>query len=150
LKVLHKLIHKVETDIEGFSFNTSVSAFMIAVNELTDLKCHNREILEALTILLSPFAPHLAEELWEALGHEESISGATFPTYVEAYTVEDTCEYPVSFNGKMRFKISLSKSLSPKEVEAAALADPNCEKYLAGAPIKKIIVVPGKIINIVY
>ena len=150
LKVLHKLIHKVETDIEGFSFNTSVSAFMIAVNELTDLKCHNREILESLTILLSPFAPHLAEELWEALGHEESISGATFPTYVEAYTVEDTCEYPVSFNGKMRFKISLSKSLSPKEVEAAALADPNCEKYLAGAPIKKIIVVPGKIINIVY
>ena len=150
LKVLHKLIHKVETDIEGFSFNTSVSAFMIAVNELTDLKCHNREILEALTILLSPFAPHLAEELWEALGHVESISGATFPTYVEAYTVEDTCEYPVSFNGKMRFKISLSKSLSSKEVEAAALADPNCEKYLAGAPIKKIIVVPGKIINIVY
>lgn len=150
LKVLHKLIHKVETDIESFSFNTSVSAFMIAVNELTDLKCHNREILEALTILLSPFAPHLAEELWEALGHQESISGATFPTYVEAYTVEDTCEYPVSFNGKMRFKLSLSKSLSPKEVEAAALADPNCEKYLAGAPIKKIIVVPGKIINIVY
>ena len=150
LKVLHKLIHKVETDIENFSFNTSVSAFMIAVNELTDLQCHQREILEPLTILLSPFAPHLAEELWEALGHSESISSATFPTYVEAYTVEDTCEYPVSFNGKMRFKLTLSKSLTPKEVEALALADPNCEKYLAGAPVKKVIVVPAKIINIVY
>lgn len=149
LKVLHKLIKKVQTDIESFSFNTSVSAFMIAVNELSDLKCCSKEILEQLIVLLSPFAPHISEELWEALGHNESISFASYPEYVEAYTVEDTFEYPVSFNGKMRFKLTLSKSLSPKEVEAAVLADENTAKYLAGAAVKKVIVVPSKIINIV-
>ncbi len=149
LKVLHKLIRKVQSDIESFSFNTSVSAFMIAVNELSDLKCCSKEVLENLVILLSPFAPHISEELWEALGHEQSISFASYPEYVEAYTVEDSFEYPVSFNGKMRFKLNLSKSLTPKEVEAAVLADENTAKYLAGAPVKKVIVVPSKIINIV-
>ena len=149
LKVLHKLIKKVQTDIESFSFNTSVSAFMIAINELSDLKCCSKEVLEQVVILLSPFAPHISEELWEALGHTESVTFASYPEYVEAYTVEDSFEYPVSFNGKMRFKINLSKSLSPKEVEAAVLADDNTAKYLAGAAVKKIIVVPSKIINIV-
>ncbi|MBQ2244131.1 MAG: leucine--tRNA ligase [Bacteroidales bacterium] len=149
LKVLHKLIKKVQTDIESFSFNTSVSAFMIAINELSELKCCSKEVLEQVVILLSPFAPHISEELWEALGHTESVTFASYPEYVEAYTVEDSFEYPVSFNGKMRFKINLSKSLSPKEVEAAVLADENTAKYLAGGNVKKVIVVPSKIINIV-
>ena len=121
---------------------------MIAVNELGELKCNKRAILEPMTIVLSPFAPHIAEELWHYLGHEDSITYASFPEYVEAYTVEDSVEYPVSFNGKMRFKITLAKSLSPKEVEAAVLADANTSRYLNGAP-KKVIVVPGKIVNIV-
>jgi leucyl-tRNA synthetase len=150
LKVLHRLIYKVQSDIETFSFNTSVSAFMIAVNELSDLKCDSREILEQLVVLLSPFAPHISEELWEALGHGKSVSFASFPKYEESFTVENLFEYPVSFNGKMRFKISLSKSLSSKEVEAIILADSNTIKYLAGARVKKVIVVPSKIINIVY
>lgn len=149
LKVLHRLIAKVEADIEEFSFNTSVSAFMIAVNELTELGCTSRAVLEPLAVLLSPFAPHISEEVWEALGHRESISFAAFPEYVEAYTVEDECEYPVSFNGKVRFRLTLSKSLSPKEVEAIALASPECARYLNGAAVRKVIVVPGKIINIV-
>lgn len=149
MKVLHKLIKKVQTDIEAFSFNTSVSAFMIAINELSELKCCSKEVLEQIVILLSPFAPHISEELWEALGHQESVTFASFPKYVEAYTVEDTFDYPVSFNGKMRFKLTLSKSLSPKEVEAAVLADDNTAKYLAGGSVKKVIVVPSKIINIV-
>ena len=150
LKALHKLIGKAQTDIEGFSFNTTVSAFMIAVNELSELKCNKREILEPLDIVLSPFAPHIAEELWNRLGHNESISFATFPEYVESYTREDSFEYPVSFNGKMRFKITLSKSLSREEVEAAVRADENTARYLAGGSIKKVIVVPGKIVNIVF
>ncbi len=149
LKALHKLIKKVGDDIEAFSFNTSVSAFMIALNELQDLKSHNKEILESVLVLLSPFAPHITEELWSILGNKESIAFAKFPEYVEAYTVENTFEYPVSFNGKMRFKLELSKSLTPKEVEEAVRANENTEKYLAGNAIKKVIVVPSKIINIV-
>ena len=149
LKALHKLINKVGTDIENFSFNTSVSAFMIALNELQDLKCCKREILEPLVILLSPFAPHISEELWSLLGHTESVSTASFPEYVEAYTVENTFEYPVSFNGKMRFKMELPKSLSPKEVEEAVRANENTAKYVGENGIKKVIVVPGKIINVV-
>ncbi len=149
LKVLHKLIKKVGNDIEAFSFNTSVSAFMIALNELQDLKSHNKEILENIIILLSPFAPHITEELWSILGHTESISFAKFPEYVEAYTIENTFEYPVSFNGKMRFKLELSKSLSAKEVEEAVRANENTAKYLGDKAIKKIIVVPSKIINVV-
>ena len=149
LKALHKLINKVGTDIENFSFNTSVSAFMIALNELNDLKCNKREILEQIVILLSPFAPHITEELWSLLGHKESVSTAEFPEYVEAYTVENTFEYPVSFNGKMRFKMELSKSLSPKEVEQAVRENENTAKYVGENGIKKVIVVPGKIINVV-
>ena len=149
LKALHKLIKKVGDDIEAFSFNTSVSAFMIALNELQDLKSHNKSILESVIILLSPFAPHITEELWSILGHNESISMAQFPEYVEAYTVENTFEYPVSFNGKMRFKLELPKSLSPKEVEEIVRSNENTAKYLGESTIKKVIVVPSKIINIV-
>ena len=149
LKTLHKLIKKIETDIISFSYNTSVSAFMIALNELQDVKCNNREVLEQFTILLSPFAPHIAEELWSLLGHKESISFAAFPQYKEEYTVENNFEYPVSFNGKMRFKLNLAKSLTSKEVEEIVRKDENTAKYLAGAAIKKVIVVPSKIINIV-
>ncbi len=149
LKVLHKLIGKVQDDIEHFSFNTSVSAFMIAVGDLADLHSNKREILEPLLIVLSPFAPHICEELWQKLGHEESISFARFPQYVAAYTVEDTVKYPVQFNGKMRFLLELPKNLSREEVEAAVRKASETEKYLQGAAIRKVIVVPGKIINIV-
>ena len=149
LKALHKLIGKAQEDIEHFSFNTTVSAFMIAVSELTDLHCNKREILEPLVIILSPFAPHIAEELWEMLGHKESISFASYPVYNPAFTVEDIVKYPVQFNGKLRFLLELPKSLTREEVEAAVRADANTEKYLQGAAVRKVIVVPGKIINIV-
>ena len=149
LKALHKLIGKAQDDIEHFSFNTTVSAFMIAVGELTDLGCNKREILEPLLVVLSPFAPHIAEELWEMLGHKESISFASYPVYNPAFTVEDSVKYPVQFNGKMRFLIELPKSLGREEVESAVRADANTAKYLQGAAIRKVIVVPGKIINIV-
>ena len=149
LKALHKLIGKVQTDIESFSFNTAVSAFMIAVNELTDLKCTKREILEPLVILLSPFAPHIAEELWEALGHNETITYASFPEYVEAYTIENTCTYAVSFNGKTRFTVDLPLDMSREDVDAHVRGLELTEKYVAGGNIVKVIVVPGKIVNIV-
>ena len=149
LKALHKLIGKAQDDIEHFSFNTTVSAFMIAVGELTDLGCNKREILEPLLVVLSPFAPHIAEELWEMLGHKESISFASYPVYNPAFTVEDSVKYPVQFNGKMRFLIELPKSLGREEVEAAVRADANTAKYLQSTAIRKVIVVPGKIINIV-
>ena len=149
LKALHKLIGKVKADIEAFSFNTAVSAFMIAVNELTDLKCNKREILEPLVILLSPFAPHIAEELWETLGHEESITYAAFPEYVEAYTVENSCTYAVSFNGKTRFTVDLPLDMSREDVDAHVRALEQTSKYVAGGNIIKVIVVPGKIVNIV-
>ena len=149
LKVLHKLIGKAQDDIEHFSFNTTVSAFMIAVGDLAELKCNKREILEPLLVVLSPFAPHICEELWQLLGHAESISFARFPEYVAAYTVEDNVKYPVQFNGKMRFLLELPKSLGREEVEAAVRQAPETEKYLQGAAIRKVIVVPGKIINIV-
>ena len=149
LKALHKLIGKVRSDIEEFSFNTAVSAFMIAVNELYDLKCSKREILEPLTILLSPFAPHIAEELWEALGHKESITYAVFPEYIEAYTVENTCTYAVSFNGKTRFTVELPLDMSREDVDAHVRSLEQTAKYVAGGNIVKVIVVPGKIVNIV-
>ena len=149
LKALHKLIGKVRSDIESFSFNTAVSAFMIAVNELTDLKCSKREILEQLIILLSPFTPHIAEELWEALGHKESITYAAFPEYVEAYTIENTCTYAVSFNGKMRFTVELPVDMPREEVDAHVRGLEQTAKYVAGGNIVKVIVVPGKIVNIV-
>ena len=149
LKALHKLIGKVRTDIEAFSFNTAVSAFMIAVNELTDLKCTKREILEQLTVLLSPFAPHIAEELWEALGHKESITYAAFPEYVEAYTIENNCTYAVSFNGKTRFTVELPVDMSREDVDAHVRGLEQTAKYVADGNIVKVIVVPGKIVNIV-
>ncbi len=149
LKALHKLIGKVRTDIESFSFNTAVSAFMIAVNELNDLKCSKREILEPLIILLAPFTPHIAEELWEALGHKESITYATFPEYIEAYTIENTCTYAVSFNGKTRFTVELPLDMSREDVDAHVRGLEQTAKYVAGGNILKVIVVPGKIVNIV-
>ena len=149
LKTLHRLILKVKTDIESFSFNTAVSAFMIAVNELYEHKCSKREILEPLVILLSPFAPHISEELWEALGHNESITFASFPEYVEAYTVEDSCTYAVSFNGKTRFTVDLPKTMPQCDVESHVRSLEQTSKYVAGGNIIKVIVVPGKIVNIV-
>ena len=149
LKSLHKLIGKEKADIEAFSFNTTISAFMIALNELSALKCNKRAILEPLVILLSPFAPHISEELWHALGHEDSVTYAVFPEYVEAYTVEDSCTYAVSFNGKTRFTVDLPKSAGKDEVEAAVRAMEQTAKYTDGLSIVKVIVVPGKIVNIV-
>ncbi len=149
LKTLHRLIGKARTDIENFSFNTAVSAFMIAVNELYEHQCHKREVLEPLIILLSPFAPHIAEELWEALGHNDSITFASFPEYVEAYTVESECTYAVSFNGKTRFTVSLPKDMSREDVEANVRSMEQTARYLGDSNIVKVIVVPGKIVNIV-
>jgi len=149
LKALHKLIGKVRTDIESFSFNTAVSAFMIAVNELNELKCTKREVLEPLIVLLSPFAPHITEELWEALGHKESITFASFPEYVEAYTVENNCTYAVSFNGKTRFTVELPVDMAREDVDAHVRSLDQTAKYVAGGNIVKVIVVPGKIVNIV-
>ena len=148
-KALHKLIGKVRTDIESFSFNTAVSAFMIAVNELTDLKCSKREVLEQLIVLLAPFTPHISEELWEALGHKESITYASFPEYIEAYTIENTCTYAVSFNGKTRFTVDLPLDMPREEVDAHVRSLEQTAKYVAGGNILKVIVVPGKIVNIV-
>ena len=148
LKTLHKTIKKVREDIENFSFNTSVSAFMICLNELGD--CNKREILEPLAVLLSPFAPHITEELWQtALGHPRTIFDARFPEYDEKYLVENSFEYPVSFNGKLRFKKELPLGISNGELEKLVLADSATARYLDGKTPRKVIVVPGKIINIV-
>ena len=149
LKSLHKLIKKVTADIENFSFNTSVSAFMICVNELTSLSTNKREILKPLLILLSPYAPHIAEELWHAIGEEGSVVTAEWPELNEAYLVEDNFTYPVSFNGKTRFMLSLPATLTPQEVEAAVLSAPEAEKWLEGKTPRKVIVVPKRIVNIV-
>lgn len=149
LKVLHRTIKKITEDIENYSFNTAVSAFMICVNELTDLKCTTKEVLEKLCILISPFAPHLAEELWQKkLGHAESVTYASWPKYDEQYLVEDSYEYPVSINGKTRFKIPLSLKLTKEEVEKSVLSSEEIKKYIQGSP-KKVIVVPGRIVNVV-
>ena len=149
LKALHTLIGKEQEDIESFSYNTNISAFMIAVNTLTDLKTTSREILEPLVVLLAPFAPHMAEELWEALGHSDSVTKAAFPEFNPALIVEDSVKYPVSFNGKMRFTVDLPKSASPAEVEAAVKALPDTARYVGDQTIVKVIVVPGRIVNIV-
>lgn len=149
LKILHKTIKKIQQDIENYSFNTAVSAFMICTNELMELKCSKRAVLEPLVVLLSPFAPHIAEELWNKLGHKESVTFALFPQYNDALTVDDSFAYPVSFNGKMRFNIELSLSLSPAEIEKEVLAFEQTKKYLEGKQPKKIIVVPKRIVNIV-
>ncbi len=149
LKSLHKLIGKEQEDIENFSYNTTISAFMIALGELSDQKCTSRQILEPLVVLLSPFAPHIAEELWHALGHEGSVVDASFPEYVASYTVEDSVTYPVSFNGKTRFTVDMPKAASPAEVEAAVRAMEQTAKYVGGQSIVKVIVVPGRIVNVV-
>ena len=149
LKVLHKLIAKEQEDIEVFSYNTTISAFMIAVNELGALKCAKREILEPLVVLLSPFAPHVSEELWHSLGNEGSVTYARFPEYVAAYVADDTVTYPVQFNGKMRFTVDMAKSATPAEVEAQVRSLEQTAKWSAGMKIVKVIVVPGRIINIV-
>ena len=149
LKALHKTIKKVNEDIQSFSFNTSVSQFMICVNELTALKCHHRAILEPLAVLVAPFAPHIAEELWKHLGYNESITYAPYPTYEEKYLQEDSKEYPVSFNGKVRFKRAFPTDMSAAEIEQAILADPQTTEQLQGKAPKKVIVVPNRIINVV-
>ena len=149
LKIVHKTIKKVEEDIENFSFNTSVSTFMIAVNELTALKCNKREALEPLLILLSPYAPHITEELWHKLGHTTSISTAPFPVFDPKHLIESAKNYPISFNGKMRFTLELPLDLSKEEIEKTVLDHPKTQAQLQGRTPKKVIVVPGKIVNIV-
>lgn len=150
LKSLHKIIKKVEEDIERFSFNTSVSSFMIAVNELTDLKCNNRAILQDMVIILSPYAPHICEELWSLLGNANgTLSYAPFPKFNAEYLVEDEFAYPISINGKMKMNLSISLSLDVKEIEAAVLANADVQRYLDGKTPKKLIVVKGRIVNMV-
>ena len=149
LKVLHKTIKKVQEDIESFSFNTSVSTFMIAVNDLTTLKCNKRAILEPLLILLSPYAPHISEELWSKLGNKESISTADFPVFDAKHLVESAKNYPISFNGKMRFTLELPLNLSKEEIEKTVLEHEKTITQLEGRTPKKVIIVPGKIVNIV-
>ena len=149
LKVLHKTIKKVQEDIERFSFNTAVSTFMICVNELNELKCNKRSVLGELAVLISPYAPHIAEELWSLLGNSGSVTQAAFPVYNESYTQENTFEYPVSFNGKMRFKLELPLGIPVPEIEQAVISAPESAKWLEGKAPKKVIVVPGKIVNVV-
>lgn len=149
LKTLHKTINKIQDDIEKFSLNTSISAFMICVNELGSQKCHKKEILEPLLVILSPFAPHIAEELWMISGNTGSIANTEFPIFEKSHLEEDSYDYPVSFNGKMRFKLSLSVSLSKADIEQHVLNCEQAQKWLDGKAPKKIIIVPKKIINIV-
>ena len=149
LKALHKIIKKVQDDIERFSFNTSVSSFMIAVNELTDLKCNKRSVLQALVVVLSPYAPHITEELWSLLGNTGSLSYAAYPEFNPGHLVEDEFSYPVSVNGKTRLNLNLSLALEAKEIEEIVLADEQVQKYLDGKTPKKVIIVKGRIVNIV-
>jgi len=149
LKSLHKLIKKVSADVEQFSFNTSVAAFMICVNELQGLKTSSREVLQPLVVLLAPFAPHVAEELWHTLGEESSVVMAQWPEYNEAFLVEDSVKYPVSFNGKTRFTMEFPTAATPQEIQEAVLQAEEAQKWLEGKTPKKVIVVPGRIINIV-
>jgi leucyl-tRNA synthetase len=149
LKILHKLIFKEQYDIEHFSYNTAVSSFMIAVNELSDCKCSKKEILEPLVVMLSPFAPHICEELWEVLGHNESVTYASFPKYIEKYTVENECTYAVSFNGKTRFTVNLPKELPSEAVESKIMSMDQTSRYTDGKTVVRVIVVQGKIVNVV-
>ena len=149
LKALHKTIKKVNEDIENFSFNTSVSQFMICVNELSSLKCHHKDVLAPLAVLVAPFAPHIAEELWKRLGNTESVTYAPYPVHEDRYLQEDSKEYPVSFNGKVRFKRAFATTMTSAEIEQAILADPQTAEQLQGNAPKKVIVVPNRIINIV-
>jgi leucyl-tRNA synthetase len=149
LKAVHKLIKKVTQDIENFSYNTSVSAFMICVNELTQLKSHNRSLLQQLIVVLSPFAPHVTEELWHTLGCTGSINDAQWPVFNEEYLKEESVTYAVSFNGKARFNITVPADMDAKAVEATALASEQAARWIDGKTVKKVIVVPRKIVNIV-
>ena len=149
LKILHKTIKKATEDIENFSFNTSVSAFMVCVNELQDLKCNKRSILEPLCIILSPYAPHIAEELWQQCGNNNSISTAEWPVFNPEYLVENEFNYPISFNGKVRFNLNFALDADTKAMEDAILADEQTQKYLEGKAPKKVIIVKGKIVNVV-
>lgn len=149
LKSVHKLVKKVTYDIENFSYNTSIAAFMICVNELGQQKCHSREVLEMLLVTLAPFAPHITEELWHALGHDTTICDAQWPVYNEEYLKEDNVKYAVSFNGKARFSMEVPAGISSEDVEKLALGNENAAKWLDGKTIRKVIVVPGKIVNIV-
>ena len=149
LKALHKTIKKIVEDIDRYSFNTSVSNFMICVNELTDLKCNKRAILEPLAIIVSPYAPHIAEELWEKLGHNESITKASFPEFREEYMTEDAFDYPISVNGKTKFNLNIALSLSKEEIEREVMNAEEVKKLLGGTTPKKVVVVPGRIVNIV-
>jgi leucyl-tRNA synthetase len=148
-KALHKTIQKVEQDIENLSFNTSVSEFMICVNTLTQLKCHKKQILEQLLVVLSPFAPHISEELWQTLGHKESIIDAKYPAFNADFIKEDEYEFPIMVNGKMRTKIKFALDKNPKEIEAEVLENEVVQKWLEGRAPKKVIVVPKKIVNVV-
>jgi leucyl-tRNA synthetase len=149
LKVLHRTVKKVRDDIERYSFNTCVSTFMIAVNELMELKCRKRSVLEPLAVALAPFAPHIAEELWKQLGANGSVTQAAYPVVDEKYLTDDTFEYPVQVNGKMRFKFPAPADMPPAEVEKAILASEEAQKWLEGKAPKKMVVVPKRIVNIV-
>jgi leucyl-tRNA synthetase len=149
LKVLHKTIKKIEQDIENFSFNTSVSEFMICVNELGAMKCNKRSILEPLVLILSPYAPHIAEEIWEKLGYKETILNASFPAYNEEYLKENSFEYPISINGKVRAKMEFALDMPKEDIEKIVLAADAVVKWTEGKPPKKVIVVPGRIVNVV-
>jgi leucyl-tRNA synthetase len=149
LKVLHRTIRKIEEDTERFSYNTAVSAFMVCVNELTDLKCHKQEILEPLLILLTPYAPHISEELWHQLGNSTTILDAAFPKFEPQYVMETTKEYPVSINGKMRTQIVLDLNVTQEDVQQIVLANPVVQKWMEGKELKKFIFVKGKMVNVV-
>ena len=147
--MLHKTLKKIEQDVESFSFNTTVSEFMICVNELTSLKTNKREILEPLVIGLAPFAPHISEELWEKLGHTRTVFDAAFPQYKEEFLKEDSFEYPISINGKVRAKMQFALDMPKEDIEKNVLASDIVQKWSEGKPPKKIIVVPGRIVNVV-
>jgi leucyl-tRNA synthetase len=149
LKVLHKTLKKIQQDIENFSFNTSVSEFMICSNELSSIKCNKRSILEPLVIALAPFAPHIAEELWEKLGYRETVFNASFPKYDEQYLVETTFNYPISINGKVRAQMSFALDMPKEDIEKVVMASEIVQKWSEGKPPKKVIIVPGKIVNVV-
>ncbi|MDX1272303.1 class I tRNA ligase family protein, partial [Bizionia paragorgiae] len=149
LKTLHKTIKKVEEDIENFSFNTSVSTFMIAVNELSQQKCNSKAVLEPLLVLLSPYAPHITEELYSMMGNDGSIATVAFPKFEAKHLVESSKNYPISFNGKMRFTLELPMDMSKEDIEKAVMAHEKTIAQLDGRTPKKVIVVPGKIVNIV-
>ncbi len=149
MKSIHKLIKKVTADIENFSFNTSVAAFMICVNELSQMKSHNRQVLTRLVVLLAPFAPHVSEELWHVLGNESTVCDAQWPEHDEKWLVEDSVTYAVSFNGKARFNIEVPADMDAKGVEKTALENPAAAKWLEVKTIVKVIVVPRKIVNVV-